>query len=193
MSQKDFHDFCVIYTNSICCWNRIESLFRSLLQGPRPNPSAFIAALHLDPEALALAVKATAEAYADSQRAKHVLHAAEYFDRLRLHRNHYVHRLAVVAMDASNEFALKASVYSLSARGRVRLIEQPVSLDDVKEFFGWCCALEVYVNALTNRPTEALDALALAPFPEMPILPSKGPREAKRYLFGEGRSGVAVV
>jgi hypothetical protein len=117
-------------------WNHLEANTQVLLTaivggGDRIS----ILTANLGNVALKEAITTFANEFASDEFKPHVLHYAEFFDRLREYRNWFTHSILAIGRTESGE-AMGLS-QTISAKRRLTLHQKPTGLAELSEFLDW--------------------------------------------------------
>lgn len=144
-------------------WNQTEGRARRLLHEimGAASDTNYILLAHLGNVAITDAIKAYGEACPEAL-ADHLKHYCAYFDRLREHRNHYVHGILLVGTEYNKgEAAAVGETQQITARGRLCIAESKVKPDDLRALLASMTELACYDSVLRweisgNRPQGAI-------------------------------------
>ena len=176
MQNRRFEDEDTLYAllgRVVVEWSQTEGRARRLLHEIMGSASDtnYILLAHLGNVAITDAIKAYSEA-CPKALADHLKHYCTYFDRLREHRNHYVHGILLVGTEyKEREATAVGETQQITARGRLCIAESKVRSDDLRALISSMTELACYDSVLRweingNRPQ---GAIALTPQRKPPL------------------------
>lgn len=129
--------FSVAYTRFLMSWNDLEDTARKIIESTGENAALTAILSGLGTLALQDAIKAIANAppYRGiddiDKYAELLLHFEKGMDRLRAHRNFYVHAIRGMGKDPGNPDRFHAQFMAYEAKGKYRLNQVTVSAEEM--------------------------------------------------------------
>ena len=162
---------------AVVAWNQAEDLLRQMLIALcGASPQTWILTAELGPIPLQNALQSGATDIAPLRLKPLIGHCIEWFDRLRMYRNYYIHSIINVDLHHSGEFVGDAS--QTTAKRRLAIHQEFIFEDDylqfrqqVNEFLNF--STDVFVHVASHPLTEYPGGAPFPPLPEMPPLPAK--------------------
>lgn len=161
-------------------WNHAEERVRTLMMNlvgwdsHRGILRARILTVELGSVSLSHALRSFANNILGEDVGKYVLHAAEYYDRLRAYRNYYTHAIDHVSPGKSGPRGLASTVTS---KGELKRSRDIISIEEIYLVTQRCSVLGSYCNRISvyrSWPEEYGDTdLPRPPLPDMPRLPDR--------------------
>jgi hypothetical protein len=162
----------------VMTWNRTENMMRQLLLllCGYSQPT-YVLTAELSALALVQAIEAIVTD-TDHPLRDPILHATEFFDRLRVYRNYYAHGIYSAIYEEKRAYGL---VEMVSGRGRFAHTQDRISVEQLEEAKGWMIALISLLFELSNH-LEARPGTQLDPIRPLSDLPTRLDKP-KRYPF----------
>uniref|UniRef100_UPI0035CCA6D0 hypothetical protein n=1 Tax=uncultured Sphingomonas sp. TaxID=158754 RepID=UPI0035CCA6D0 len=132
----------------LTAWNSVESWMHGLLSwqlGRGDKMQALTA--HMGNVALTDIIRTIAADFSTDIIRPHLIHAAEYFDRLRAYRNYYAHSSLLMWPENSEA---RAYLHQATAKGRFALHQTFIRIGDVERLIQHCQTLHEYASALVT-------------------------------------------
>jgi hypothetical protein len=158
-------------------WNTCEGSLRHLLAHVSGGGVSYdILAAHMTPTALLNAIRTFGNDVVEAPFDEHIEHAAEFFDRLRMYRNYYVHGIHHITADAKGDAVGLAN--ELSARGRLVLHPKEIRIGELIDLMAKMAVFHTYLYHLIHlfQWTKDKTFRTFEEFqvpPEKPTLPPK--------------------
>lgn len=199
----DVSVFCVTFTRSVIAWNEMERAARAILKAHGPGSTALsVSLLHLSNVALYQSLRAIVDLFRDrglphvNEAVDHIDHFALGFDRLRLHRNFYVHAIRGLGKNARDPAIFEGVLYQEEAKGRLSSITESISTTELQSFLeasmrGHDYGQQIAANLEKDTLVAAVTQRKKVPFSDLvkPEWPAE-PRKTRLYWGDEFRTGA---
>jgi hypothetical protein len=171
-------EFLLAFAGMVCSWNSAEQRLRKFLESfcggglqtmnnPYPGPSILV--FELGSVGLANGLRTFANESLKGPQAEAVIHAVNFYERLREHRNYYVHGILFVV---DLEGRVGGLIDYRTAKGSVSWFNDLVSIEKIRQTAEWCVQLTNFVNSLDFAMFFPLHASQI-PWPDKPPLPDR--------------------
>ena len=149
----DINEFANEFTWAIAFWNLAENNARWMLSGILGGHTAIHAlAVDLGSRSLGEALRSASRGMDDKNLRQHVQHFVKGYSRLGEYRNLYVHGLMslqpVGDPDHRNAKKLQGYIMIEKAKGRLKAINQPITVNEMQMFKKHCMTLLDYGKAI---------------------------------------------
>jgi hypothetical protein len=137
---------------------------------------------HMGTVSLCDALRTLSAEFAPTESREHIAHFLELFERLRAYRNHYVHAIRILGGSEIEPIGLAETI---SAKGRLMLHQETVTLDDLLSLSANLAQARSYASSIIFRLWRAgkdPDAALQSPWPQKPPLLDKLQKPAKPLL-----------
>ncbi len=162
-------------------WNSLESdLIEMIGQISRARPTTDLLTAHMTSQAICNALKALALTRLPAEMAEHVVHAVDFFERLRTYRNQFVHGITAVISDGPKAMAMTHG-RRVSPNGHFEIDRGWLHRSELDTMTEACGSLSSYLNYLRVHIGWHIDPEAEPPRafrhwpPEKPAVPPKLP------------------
>ena len=172
-------------------WNIVEASVRELLgcfasERPHsPPPGTDILTVELGTVGLGHALQSYANDLVQPPYDEFVLHAVEYFDRVRIYRNYYVHGIANVMsgnVAAPEPVEVIGQISYVTAKGQLAFHSDEVKISDLRRVTNWCRRLNGFLNLIRLtyfHGAEHFPSLDKPPLPEKLKKPRRSLQELR--------------